>query len=233
MIQRGRGFTLIELLVVIAIIAILAAILMPVFAQAREKARAASCLSNTKQLSAGMMMYVQDYDETFPPSFSGSAATGNAQSWAEKFSAYIKNNQVRNCPSQNFAQTNTGRAGGYGYNRQVFEILPLAAVTEPAGTIVFGDAATIAPPTALNDRRPETWQATGSVDHDFHFPTRNPTRNICYRWTTECSGGAYRRPAARHQGGTNFAYADGHGKWARLDKVLSFNWGQPGCEYDN
>src|SRR6201988_4702864 len=63
---RNRGFTLIELLVVIAIIAILAAILFPVFAQAREKARQASCLSNMKQIGLGMTMYVQDYDETFP-----------------------------------------------------------------------------------------------------------------------------------------------------------------------
>ncbi|WP_395141887.1 type II secretion system protein [Armatimonas sp.] len=61
-----KGFTLIELLVVIAIIAILAAILFPVFAQARDKARATACLSNTKQLSLGVMMYAQDYDETLP-----------------------------------------------------------------------------------------------------------------------------------------------------------------------
>src|SRR5438046_982945 len=61
-----RGFTLIELLVVIAIIAILAAILFPVFAQARDKARTTSCLSNGKQLGTALMMYAQDYDETYP-----------------------------------------------------------------------------------------------------------------------------------------------------------------------
>src|SRR5689334_4870314 len=64
--SKNKGFTLIELLVVIAIIAILAAILFPVFAQAREKARQTSCLSNEKQLGTAFLMYVQDYDETFP-----------------------------------------------------------------------------------------------------------------------------------------------------------------------
>src|SRR5690349_3905542 len=64
-----RGFTLIELLVVIAIIAILAAILFPVFAQAREKARQSSCLSNMKQIGSALLMYVQDYDEVWPPSY--------------------------------------------------------------------------------------------------------------------------------------------------------------------
>src|SRR5512142_2027300 len=65
-VAAKRGFTLIELLVVIAIIAILAAILFPVFAQARESARTSTCLSNVKQLTLGMMQYVQDYDERFP-----------------------------------------------------------------------------------------------------------------------------------------------------------------------
>src|SRR5258707_2078072 len=67
--NRRSGFTLIELLVVIAIIAILAAILFPVFAQAREKARSISCLSNLKQLGTGSMMYIQDYDETVMPDY--------------------------------------------------------------------------------------------------------------------------------------------------------------------
>src|SRR5437764_3847630 len=68
--RRGRGFTLIELLVVIAIIAILAAILFPVFAQARDKARSAACLSNCKQMALGVHMYAQDYDEKIPAAFS-------------------------------------------------------------------------------------------------------------------------------------------------------------------
>src|SRR5512144_498244 len=82
---KRRGFTLIELLVVIAIIAILAAILFPVFAQAREKARQISCLSNIKQIGLGVLMYAQDYDETYP------FAWGQTGAWYESVDPYIKN----------------------------------------------------------------------------------------------------------------------------------------------
>jgi prepilin-type N-terminal cleavage/methylation domain-containing protein len=92
----ARGFTLIELLVVIAIIAILAAILFPVFAQAREKARAISCLSNAKQVGTAIMMYAQDYDETIVPWFNRTGIARNEYrddlvSWVQLCQPYIKN----------------------------------------------------------------------------------------------------------------------------------------------
>ena len=99
MIKRTQsGFTLIELLVVIAIIAILAAILFPVFAQAREKARQTSCLSNTKQMGLGLMQYVQDYDETFPTAYfhrafnpASGGTVGGYVHWSFLIQPYVKN----------------------------------------------------------------------------------------------------------------------------------------------
>src|SRR5262245_17847067 len=91
--NKHRGFTLIELLVVIAIIAILAAILFPVFAQAREKARAISCLSNQKQIGLGLAMYVQDFDECFPMAdyFTDRGAWQDQHEWPDVVYPYIKN----------------------------------------------------------------------------------------------------------------------------------------------
>jgi prepilin-type N-terminal cleavage/methylation domain-containing protein/prepilin-type processing-associated H-X9-DG protein len=97
-----KAFTLIELLVVIAIIAILAAILFPVFAQAREKARGISCLSNTKQLGLAITMYVQDYDENFPVGFGNSTWSG-IDLWCQKVLPYVKTINLYFCPDDSKA----------------------------------------------------------------------------------------------------------------------------------
>src|SRR5437762_2363929 len=92
-----RGFTLIELFVVIAIIAILAAILFPVFSQARKKARQAACQSNLKQMGLAVKMYIQDYDETYPPGLApAGAGMVSALTLAQP---YMKNTVVARCPS--------------------------------------------------------------------------------------------------------------------------------------
>jgi prepilin-type N-terminal cleavage/methylation domain-containing protein/prepilin-type processing-associated H-X9-DG protein len=116
--MRRTGFTLIELLVVIAIIAILAAILFPVFARAREKARQASCSSNHKQIGLAWMMYSQDYDEVVCRQYAGHPTYGVV--WSQTLlTPYIKNDQVWLCPSFNGAGIGTCQdrhRTGVGYN---------------------------------------------------------------------------------------------------------------------
>ncbi len=109
---RQRGFTLIELLVVIAIIAILAAILFPVFAQAREKARGTACLSNVKQLGLALLQYTQDYDERMITPWTASPAinggTVNVIPHDIQMQPYLKNIQIFKCPSDFWARSNAG-----------------------------------------------------------------------------------------------------------------------------
>ncbi len=119
--MRRHGFTLIELLVVIAIIAILAAILFPVFARAREKARQSSCSSNLKQIALGALMYMQDYDER----------SGYLWNWWEQWAPYIKNDQIWVCPSDTATYS-------YCLFRQ-FDSRALGQFKYPATTAMCGD----------------------------------------------------------------------------------------------
>ncbi len=152
-----KGFTLIELLVVIAIIAILAAILFPVFAQVRESARATSCASNMKQLSLGVMMYTQDYDETLPMAVNyAAAATAPDRMWMATVQPYVKNTGIFLCPSSRsnsrFEPDWAGRGWlPIGYNaRAAFDpagvegpasVTPLSMLDESARTVLFAETA--------------------------------------------------------------------------------------------
>jgi len=151
-----RAFTLIELLVVIAIIAILAAILFPVFAQARETARMSSCGSNMRQLGTGVMLYTQDYDETYPMVVNYAAAVNAPdRMWTATVQPYLKNEKVFLCPSAENARFAPDWAGrGWlpiGYNaRTGFDptgveaptrVLPVSALEEPARTALFAETA--------------------------------------------------------------------------------------------
>jgi prepilin-type N-terminal cleavage/methylation domain-containing protein/prepilin-type processing-associated H-X9-DG protein len=153
--RKRNAFTLIELLVVIAIIAILAAILFPVFAQAREKARSATCLSNFKQLGTGVMMYVQDWDDTYPNNRlftfpGGSEGNKLLVSWKTATHPYVKNVDVYRCPSNKNNQKPDETKGDDAFGLPVFPIsyayngsalwsaavtkttIPLGSVPEPA-----------------------------------------------------------------------------------------------------
>jgi len=203
--MRRRGFTLIELLVVIAIIAILAAILFPVFARAREKARQSSCLSNVKQLSLGIIMYAQDYDERFPhyrwvkepPSSvwidrDNSAAT-NRHFWVENIEPYLKNTEILFCPSSDYDAgmvTNGKRYLTYGYNGKM-NTTKLALFKNTAQKIMIGDLG-----MRHSDRTP-----TGYVENWFIW-VDNDSQWRQYSWWSNI-----------HNGGGNYGFMDGHAKW--------------------
>ena len=184
--KRG-GFTLIELLVVIAIIAILAAILFPVFARAREKARQTSCLSNLKQFGTALQMYSQDYDEVTPPHNDGEdMAADNPGRFIIRLMPYVKNEQLLGCPSDRGwalpSQDADARWSSYPVNVDVARKAD-AAFEDPANTIVLLDGQEVDLGLENDSGRP---------DHPDY------TRVDCYY---------------RHNGGLNVNFYDGHAKF--------------------
>lgn len=197
--MRRKGFTLIELLVVIAIIAILAAILFPVFAKAREKARQTSCLSNLKQIGLACMMYAQDYDERMVPEYV--CPPGGKEQfirWSGRLDPYIKNSQIWTCPSD--VDTNYGTYGMfYGWSSWMTTIsgggscynqggVPINKISNPADIGVIADTM------------------------DCYYPG-----NANNYWGWRPAGYVCGRFSARHNDGANVTFADGHAKWVNRD----------------
>jgi prepilin-type N-terminal cleavage/methylation domain-containing protein len=144
-VRSRAGFTLIELLVVMAIIAILAAILFPVFATAREAARKTSCVSNARQLVTAVTMYAQDCEEELPFATFDSAGM-MTNSWMMDVSPYIKNGSIWKCPSDpnpnnTWDGTRADASVSYGYNFLFLNSRSLASVNKPSETILLMDSA--------------------------------------------------------------------------------------------
>mgnify|MGYP002779656434 CR=1 FL=1 len=240
---RG-GFTLIELLVVIAIIAILAAILFPVFSRARENARRISCVSNLKQIGLGVAMYVQDNDGAYPMS---SSTDGTLRRWPDYIFPYVKSAQLFVCPSvgsgdvdtrgQSWAASTgvTGRYFGYGYNYQYLGNsrtparpgFPFTAkdsvVSAPAQTVAVSDTSGVGttgtsgtyvidpPQLVLNADSTQRGSGRASAS-DAYYPNGSGS-NIAQRST----------PAPRHLEMISVAFADGHAKAMKPEKLDDFN----------
>ena len=218
-LRPKSAFTLIELLVVIAIIAILAAILFPVFAQAREKARQTSCLSNEHQLGLGFLQYLQDYDENLPSA--GACANTNAMTgyWIywDNFDGsnqtkttyvpskgslypYVKSNQVYVCPSDTSGQLDSYSMNAFltkddanGCANDHFGY-KYAALTTPSATIMLSEE---------NDGYSNGTSGshpTGGTDDGYETPAANV-------------------PSPRHSGGSCYVMSDGHSKWYKPSQV--------------
>lgn len=186
-----RGFTLIELLVVIAIIAILAAILFPVFARAREKARQTNCLNNTKQIMLSLLMYAQDHDDNLPH---GQIDSSPVRTWRDVIQPYIMNTEIMVCPSK------ATQAYGYGWNydgmpyRTLYPSArtPLGYWKYPSEVLVFACRSAV---------------ATNQWIYSYaSYPTRWPD--------------GIHNMGNMHSGGSNVAFLDGHAKWMSFNSFM-------------
>jgi len=217
--SRRSGFTLIELLVVIAVIAILSAMLFPVFAQVRDKARAASCLSNTRQIALGLAMYSQDYDEMLTPALilypAGQSYTTSF--WYDLIQPYAKSRAILKCPSD---PDKDQRDTSYGWN------YPHMPYRYPYGTDTW--------PAPANFNM-AYWQQPADVfvlaDSDYTWPGRwlyyqflycpTPSSEHPYSGSVPKGASPYGNVSNRHNGGANLVLMDGHAKFMPRERVYS------------
>jgi prepilin-type N-terminal cleavage/methylation domain-containing protein/prepilin-type processing-associated H-X9-DG protein len=231
-IQRKSGFTLIELLVVIAIIAVLAAILFPVFAQAREKARQSSCLSNMKQMGTAFAMYLSDYDSIYPTCDNDKAkitgvppepetpeADGPPErDWHIVLQPYVKNFAIWRCPSdaskapadpKNPNLDQMEYVSSYTVNGWSEYNLSEGGITRPANWVLLAERNNVARP-------PKTWWMF------YWWAWQTPAPNLT--WPPSLTPDPYANAALdldlkRHNESPNWLFGDGHAKSAKLSQL--------------
>jgi prepilin-type N-terminal cleavage/methylation domain-containing protein/prepilin-type processing-associated H-X9-DG protein len=250
LVSRKKGFTLIELLVVIAIIAILAAILFPVFAKAREKARQASCQSNEKQLGLGFIQYTQDYDEKFPVGVNADGA-----GWGGQIYQYVKSTGIYKCPDDSTPSASGAYATSYAYNSNFANggsgsVSPItnAQLNAPASTVlaaeITGDQSNLSS-TTTNDGYNYTGTSytysaagNGSILDDGNGATPQTSSYVTggatgLAYPAGHDGGVFSTANGLHTNGANYLAADGHVKWLLGQKVSAGGNGTAGYTEGN
>lgn len=253
-----RGFTLIELLVVIAIIALLAAILFPVFGRARENARRSACQSNLKQIGLGMMQYLQDNDSYYPffstsgipgyiapaelwnlPGVGFTSGVATDVKWSHLIHPYVKSTQIYVCPSRSEARS-MGRNVSYGMNYHylsytrttptpsVFYVAKDSSIEFPSEMIAIADSQGTGEGPYLKDG--ETNNDNRELNHGYSIDPASATSAALPSSHTSSSNGLFSKISTRHFDGGNVAFADGHVKWLKRDLLMQDSTYWNGCK---
>jgi len=243
--RRAAGFTLIELLVVIAIIALLAAILFPVFAQAREKARQSSCASNLKQLGVALSMYVQDHDERFMSYGifpAGHPDAGDVQDWGKYYWPFQCEPYIKGFPTE-FTGTKSNifvcpsapnDKPQYLAEDRATQIMPQPAASWGLTTLTTdedGDPAlSYWASYAINEHITDDGPKDSAALAAWGEPAS--TYMVMEATDSEIEGDELDELLFQHTGGTNVLYMDGHVKWTRAqykdnDPTKAENWVNP------
>lgn len=213
-----RAFTLIELLVVIAIIAILAAILFPVFAKAREKARQSSCLNNMKQLGIATYQYLDNYDETYPWSrFPNAAGTDRNYnySWKNALLSYLKGGEIYRCPSNDYALQNDENNGPVKFPRSYAVNGAVFAEYTAGVNCCNPDKYALGPLTPSDIKNPSgiLW----IIEVRSEWADLHP---VALRWTSYDNKPNF-GPYHTHSKGSNYLFADTHVKWHKIAQTCT------------
>ena len=226
----ARGFTLIELLVVIAIIAILSAILFPVFAAAREKARQSTCQNNLYEVGVSFLQYAEDNDELFPQGIAGSVGEG----WAGQILPYHKSGGLYKCLNDLTVPADPGlTVVSYGYNSNLTTAgnaghgIGLPQLSSPSKTILSFE-------TVGNGSVNLTADATSTASNGIGTPEPGTVKFDTGRllgMTNDFFADYVKNVTGRHTGGANYVYCDTHVEWLRPETVSTGDTAQdPGCD---